>query len=178
MLLLRRGGEFLALSDDEAAQFGGGQGEVSAGAGREFGEGEGVGGVKFALPFRGREYIPAFGCDPMEASHVGCWDEAVEFEEFGVSGGASGVGQEWLQVAGWRSLFGGAMGWAGFVEVDDGEHLASHGLVADPEDEGGAPLHSLDHVGEGEEKGAEAFGIHGCEGTRYQVRVVRYEVRG
>jgi len=46
------------------------------------------------------------------------------------------------------------------VEIDKGEHLAADGLIADPEDKVGAPLHGFDDVGEGEEEGADAFGVH------------------
>ena len=55
---------------------------------------------------------------------------------------------------------GGDRGGAGFVEVEDGEHLAADGFVAGPEDEGGAPLHGFDGVREGEEIGADALGVH------------------
>jgi hypothetical protein len=48
----------------------------------------------------------------------------------------------------------------GLVEVDEGEHFAADGFVADPEDEVGAPLHGFGYVGEGEEIGAEALGVH------------------
>ena len=49
------------------------------------------------------------------------------------------------------------------VEVDEGEHLSADGFVADPEDEVRAPLHRLHDMGEGEEIGAEARGVHGAE---------------
>lgn len=62
------------------------------------------------------------------------------------------------------------IGGAGVVEVDEGEHFSADGFVAYPEDEIVAPLAGFDSVGEGEEEGSEAFGIHGSKGTRYWVR--------
>jgi hypothetical protein len=61
------------------------------------------------------------------------------------------------------------IGGAGVVEVDEGKHLSADGFVAYPEDEVVAPLTGFDGVGESEEEGSEAFGVHGSQVTRYQV---------
>ena len=146
-----RGEKFFAVGD-EAFLPGGGQGEDGSGSGRELVEGEGVGGAELLLPFGGAEDVPAFGGDPVDAGHIGSGDDAFDFEEFGVALGAGGVGDD-------RACFVSlARGIA--VEVDEGEHLASDGLVADPEDEVGSPLHGLDGVREAEEIGSDALGVH------------------
>ena len=38
--------------------------------------------------------------------------------------------------------------------------IAAYGLVSDPEDQVGSPLHGLDGVRESEEIGSDAFGVH------------------
>jgi hypothetical protein len=146
------GGEELFAVGDEAFLLGGGHGEDGAGSGWEFVKGEGVGGAEFLLPFGGAEDVPAFDGDPEDAGHVGGWDDAFDFEKFGVTLRAGGVGDD-------RGCFVSlARGIA--VQVDEGEHLAADGLVADPEDEVGSPLHGLDGVRETEEIGSDAFGVH------------------
>ena len=142
----------------------------------QLGEGEGVGGGEFALPLGGGEDVPALGGDPVDAGHVGCGDEAFDFEEFGVAGGAGGIHHEGVvdDSAAVRRILRRAR----LVEVDEGEHLAANGFIADPEDEVRAPLHGLGHVGEGEEIGAEAFDVHGLQGTRRQVPGTRRLFRG
>jgi hypothetical protein len=146
-----RGEKFFSVGD-EAFLPGGGQGEDGSGSGRELVEGEGVGGAELLLPFGGAEDAPAFGGDPVDAGHVGSGDDAFDFEEFGVALGAGGVGDDRVCFV---SLARGIA-----VEVDEGEHLASDGLVADPEDEVGSPLHGLDGVREAEEIGSDALGVH------------------
>jgi hypothetical protein len=138
------GEEFFAVGD-EAFLPGGGHGEDGVGSWRELVEGEGVGGTEFLLPLGGAEDVPAFDGDPVDACHVGSGDDGLDFEEFGVTLGAGGVGDHRLAVG---------------VEVDEGEHLAADGLVADPEDEVGSPLHGFDGVREGEEIGSDSFGVH------------------
>jgi len=48
-------------------------------------------------------------------------------------------------------------------EVDEREHLAADGFIADPEDEVVAPLEGFGDVREGEEKGADSLGVHAEE---------------
>jgi hypothetical protein len=148
------GGEELSAFGDEALALGGGQDEGGEGAGWELGEGELVGGAELGLPLGWAEDGPVAGGDPVDAGHVGCGVEAVEFDELGETLGAGGVGEDAVGEAG-----------AG-IEVDQGEHLAADGFVADPVDEVVAPLAGLDDVRELEEKGAEAFGVHGNEYRR------------
>ena len=149
LLLLR----FCAAAGDGAGLFGSGEGEGGEEFFGEFGEGEGVGGVELVAPVCGGEDFPVKGSDPVGAGEVGCGDEAFELEQFGVAGGAGSVHHECVvdEAAALK---------AWIAEVDDGEHLAADGLVADPEDEVLSPLHGFSDVGEGEEIGAEAFGIH------------------
>jgi hypothetical protein len=96
------------------------------------------------------ENIPVFQCDPVGAGQIGGRDDAFSFEQFVEPFRRGGEGE---------SRFG-EPGAAGVVEVDEGEHLAADGLVGDPEDEVVAPLARLDGVREGEEIGANAFGVH------------------
>ena len=84
----------------------------------------------------GAEDVPALGCYPEDAGHVGGGEDAFDFEKIVVAFGAGAVGDDSLAFA---------------VEVDEGEHFAADGFVADPEDEVGAPLHGLDGVGQGED---------------------------
>ena len=51
----------------------------------------------------------------------------------------------------------------GAVEVDEGEHLAADGLVADPEDKIVAPLHGFNDVGNLKEEGSGFLDVHGGE---------------
>ncbi len=95
--------------------------------------------------------------DPFGAGEVGGGDDAFDFEEL----------VEALGVGGEAEVGAGEAG-TGVVEVDEGEHFAADGFVADPEDKVVAPLASFDGVGEGEEEGAEAFGVH----ARYWYRVL------
>jgi hypothetical protein len=138
--------------------------EEFAGFGWEFGEDYGVGGGEFAAPLGGGEDVVVEGGDPVGAGEVGCGDEAFLLDEFGEVVGVGGVGED-----GGLAGFAGAaaageqrgVGGGGLVEVDEGEHFAAEGFVADPEDEVGAPLHGFPGVRQGEEVGAEAFGVHG-----------------
>ena len=150
--------------------FGGGQGEGGEDFRRQLGEDEGVGGAKLALPAGGGEDVPAESGNPARTGEIRRGYEAVEFEEFGVAGGTGCVGDEWVQLG-----RGTHVGRVGVVEVDEGEHFAADGLVADPEDKVGAPLHGFDGVREGEEEGAETFGVHG--GKVLDSRF-RFKVRG
>jgi hypothetical protein len=145
------GGEKFFSLGYEAVLLGGWQGESGARFGREFVEGKGVGCVEFALPLGEAEDVPALDGDPVDACHVGGGDDAFDFEKLGVALGAGGVGDH-------RATFISLIA----VEVDEGEHFAADGLVSDPEDEVGAPLHGLDCVGKGEDIGADAFGVDGC----------------
>ena len=47
------------------------------------------------------------------------------------------------------------------VQGEKREHFATDRFVSDPEDEIVSELYCLDHVWEGEQKGAEAIDIHG-----------------
>lgn len=107
------------------------------------------------LPIGGSEGVPAFGCDPVDAGHVGCGDEAFDLEEVGVEIGTGGEGDDGASVS---------------IEVDEREHLSADGLVSYPKDEVGTPLHGLDDMGEGQEKSAEAFGVHAGECSAAAVR--------
>ena len=110
-------------------------------------------GGKLALPLGGGEDVPLLSRDPVDAGHVRGRNQSLALEEFGVTGGAGGVGEQRMARA---------VGGVGrFVQVDEGEHFAADGLVAYPEKEVGAPLHGLDHVRQSEEIGAKAFGVHG-----------------
>lgn len=51
-------------------------------------------------------------------------------------------------------------------EVEEREHFAADGFVADPEDEVVAPLKGLGDVREGEQEGASALGVHAEEYRR------------
>ena len=130
------------------------------GARGELGVDDGVGVAKLLAPLGVAEGLPVLGGDPVVAGGVGSGVEAVSFEEFGVALGAGGEGEEADDV----------IGGSGVVQVDEGEHLSADGFVADPEDDVVAPLSGFDGVGEGEEEGAEAFGIHGVKVTRCWVR--------
>ena len=163
-LLLRPGSEEFATGGDEGLLFGCGQGEGGEDFLRQLGEGEGVGGAEFALPASRGEDVPAEGGDPVRAGEIRCGNEAVELEEFGEAGGAGGVGEQRVGLAA-----SGGFRVRGLVEVEEGEHFAADGLVADPKDEVGAPLHGFGDVGEGKEKGAEALGVHWGQGTRFGV---------
>ena len=157
--------------------FGCGQGEGGEDFLRQLGEGEGVGGAEFELPASRGEDVPAEGGDPVRAGEIRCGNEAVELEEFGEAGGAGGVGEQRVGLPtpackarrGPRLAASGGFRVRGLVEVEEGEHFAADGLVADPKDEVGAPLHGFGDVGEGKEKGAEALGVHWGQGTRFGV---------
>jgi hypothetical protein len=140
-----RGEKFFAVGD-EAFLLGGRQGDGGAGFWREFVEGDDVGCVQLSLPLRETEDVPALDGDPVDAGHVRCGDDALNFEEFEVAFGACGVGDHRFSVA---------------VEVDESEHLSADGLVSDPEDEVVAPLHGLDCMREGKDVGADTFGVDG-----------------
>ena len=115
-----------------------------------------MGGAEFALPAGCGEDVPAEGGDPVRAREIRCGDEAVELKEFDEAGGAGGEGEQRVGPAA-----SGGFRVRGLVEVEEGEHFPADGLVADPKDEVGAPLHGFGDVREGEEKGAEALGVHG-----------------
>jgi hypothetical protein len=142
-------GEQGAAFFDEASELAGGEGEDSAGAGWEFSGDDGVGFVEEILEFAGGQDVPVGEGEPVGAGEVGSGDDAFGLEQL----------VEALGVGGEHEVGAGEAG-AGIVEVDHGEHLAADGFVADPEDEVIAPLAGLDGVGEGEEEGAEAFGVH------------------
>jgi hypothetical protein len=85
-------------------------------------------------------------CHPEDAGYIRCGEDTFGFEKFGV--------------AGWAGKVGDDTGGAGvLLQLDHGEHLAADGLVADPEDETSELLGFAD-VREGEEIGADAFGVH------------------
>ena len=88
--------------------------------------------------------------DPFGAGEVGGGDDAFGFEEL----------VEALGVGGEAEVGAGEAG-AGVVEIDEGEHFSADGFVAYPEDKVVAPLAGFDGVGEGEEEGSKAFGVHG-----------------
>ena len=99
------------------------------------------------LPLRRGEDGPACGGDPMGAGEIGGGDEAFDLEEVGEGLNADREGDDGVLRA-------------GGIEVDEGEHPAADGFVADPEDEVVAELHSLDDVRESEEEGSGALDVH------------------
>src|ERR1039458_9091313 len=132
LLLCFGGEEFATLGDeaplgDENFLLRGGQVEDFAGAGWELGEGEGGGGVKFALPFGVAEDVPTLGGDPMDASHVRGGDEAFDLDEFGVAVGAGGVGEDAVGAC--------PVGIGGGGGGGEGEKLGAGRLFPHPEDE-------------------------------------------
>jgi hypothetical protein len=147
-------GEDFSAIGDEASLLGGGEGEEVAGLLGHLGEGEGVGGGELLFPLGVAEDAPVFDGDPVDAGEVWSGADAFGLEEFGVALRAGGVGDE----AGGLISFGAIVS----AQVDYGEHLAADGLVSCPEDEAATPLDGLDDVGEGEEKGSNAFDVHGA----------------
>jgi hypothetical protein len=147
-----RGEKFFAFGD-EALLLDRWQGEGGAGTRWEFVEGDGVGRAEFLFPLGEAEDAPALDGDPVDAGHVGGGDDAFDFEEFGVAFWTGGVGDH-------RAIFISLVAVVA-VEVDESEHFSADGLVANPEDEVGSPLHGLDRVREGEDIGAYAFGVDG-----------------
>ncbi len=121
------------------------QGEDGPGAFGQFFVDEGVGAAEFVLETAGAEDAPVHDGDPVGAGHVGGGDDALGFEQLGVAFGA-GVEPEDSSAC--------------VVEVDEGEHFAADGFVADPEDEVVAPVHAFGCVGEGEAEGADLFVVH------------------
>jgi hypothetical protein len=143
-------GEKFFSVGDEAFFLGGGHGQ---GVFCAFGKlliGEGGGGAEEIFQFGFAENVPMFEGDPVGAGEVGSGDDAFDFEKLVEAFRIGGEGERGF----------GEAGATGVVEVDEGEHLASDGLVGDPEDEVVAPLTCLDGVGKGEEIGANAFGVH------------------
>ena len=119
------------------------------GAGGELTEDDGVGFAEQVFELAGGQGVPVFEGDPVGAGEVGGGDDAFGLEEL----------VEVLGVDGEHEVGAGEAG-AWVVEVDEGEHLAADGFVTHPEDEVVAPLAGLDGIGEGEEVGPEAFGVH------------------
>lgn len=107
--------------------------------------------AELRLPLGGAERVPTFGGDPVGSGEVGCGFEALYFDEFGEALGAGGEGDDALGAAG---------------EIDEREHLAADGFVADPEDEVVAPLEGFGDVREREQEGAGELGVHGEEYRR------------
>lgn len=108
-----------------------------------------MGLVKEVLELSRWEGGPAVEGDPVDAGEVGGGAEAFAFGEVGEALGGGGEGED--------AVFIGC-------EIEEGEHFAADGFVADPEDEVVAPLEGFDDVGEGEEEGAGGFGVHGVWG--------------
>ncbi len=154
-LLLRRtalgtrssSGQSLSAFPDELSLLRPGHGQNGAGLGRQLGERQIVGAAQLLLPLRGAKYSPAIGGDPLDAGEIRRGEEAVDLEQLGVALRPCRVGDHlWLTV--------------GLFQPDPGEHLAADGFVADPEDKP-AKLSTLDNMGQVEQKGANAFGVHG-----------------
>ena len=103
------------------------------------------------FPFAVAEDVPEFNGDPMDLCEVRGGIDAVEFEEIGVAIETGGIGEQKRAARACNRS----------VQVEQSEHLAVDGLVADPEDKIIAPLHRLDNVRKGEEKGAKPFSVHG-----------------
>ncbi len=118
-------------------------------------KGDLVGMVKVRFPFGGAEDVPALGRHPVDAGHVGGGDDAIDLEQIGVEFGTGGERDDGATVA---------------VEVYEGEHLSADGLVSDPKEQIGTPLHGFDNVGEGQDESAEAFGVHAGECSAWAVR--------
>lgn len=114
-----------------------------------------MGMVKVRFPFGGAEDVPALGRDPVDAGHVRGGDDAFDLEQIGVEFGTRGERDDGATVS---------------VEVYEGEHLSADGLVSDPEQQIGTPLHGFGYVGQGEERGAKAFGVHAGECSAAAVR--------
>ena len=104
-----------------------------------------MGGAKFLFPLGGAEDVPALYGYPEDPGDVGCGEDAVDLKEIVVALGACDVGDNAR---------------AAFVlfKSHPGEHLSADGFVAYPEDEA-AELYRLHGVREGEEIGADAFGV-------------------
>lgn len=126
-----------------------GQGECGAGFGWELGGGYFVCRRKLLLPLTGAEDAPSLDRYPMDARHIRCRRDALDFEKLRVAFRTGGVRDDMPVLV--------------VVQIDEREHLAADGLVAYPEDEIRTPLHGLDDVRKGEEVGADAFGVHGSE---------------
>lgn len=137
--------ELLFAGGDEFAALGCGEGQHVSGAFGESGFDEGAGIAEEGFELGCGEGVPLLDGDPVGAGEIWSGEDAFDFQKLGEALGAGGEGEDG----------------AGFVmEVGDGEHFASDGLVADPEDEAFAPLHGFFDVGQGEEPGAEEFGVH------------------
>jgi hypothetical protein len=138
--------ELFAVGDD-LVSFASGHGEDSLGADGKFLVDEVVGGGELGLPLFGAEGAPGLHGDPLGASEIGRGGDAFDLDELGVVLGGRGEGDD-LTVT-------------DVLEVEESEHLAADGLVADPEDEVVAPLHGLDCMREGKDVGADTFGVDG-----------------
>jgi hypothetical protein len=110
---------------------------------------EGVGCSQKVFQLALAEGVPVLEGYPVSAGEVRGGDDAFGFQEFMEAVRRGGEGEYGF----------GEAGAAGAVEVDEGEHLAPDGFIADPEDEVVAPLAGLDDVRKGEEVGADGFGV-------------------
>ena len=104
--------------------------------------------AELALPLGGAECVPTFGGDPVGSGEVGCGFEVLDFDELGEALGAGGEGDDTVGAGG---------------EIDEREHLAADGFVANPEDEVVAPLEGFGDVREREQEGAGVLGVHAEE---------------
>ena len=86
---------------------------------------------------------------PVSAGEIRSGDDPFGFHQF----------MEAIRDGGEGEYGFGEAGATGIVEVDEGEHLAANGFIADPEDEVVAPLACLDDAWKGEEVGADGFGV-------------------
>jgi hypothetical protein len=125
--------------------------EFFAQALRQFREDDGVCVAELGLPLGGSKGGPVFGGDPVGAGEVRCGLQALDFDELGEALGTGGEGDDTVRAG---------------REVHEGEHLATDGFVADPEDEVVAPLEGFGDVREREQEGAGSLGVHAEEYRR------------
>ena len=110
----------------------------------------GVGGTQFVLPLRVAPCGPALGRDPVDARHIRRRHQTFALQQLGITFRAGTVGDDAVVAT---------------IEIQDTEHLAADGLVADPEDDVVAPLHGRNDVRESQQQGAHAICIHARQCT-------------
>lgn len=135
----------LFAGGDEFFAFRGGEGESFAGVPGEFGFDERAGIAEQRFEFGSGEGVPALDGDPVGTGEIGSWNDALDFEELGTALRTGSEGEDGARVV---------------VEAGEGEHFASDGLVANPEDKGCSPLHGFFDVRKGAEISVEEFDVH------------------
>lgn len=135
----------LFAGGDEFFAFRGGESESFTGVPGEFGFDERAGIAEQRFEFGSGEGVPALDGDPVGTGEIGSGNDALDFEELGTALRTGGEGEDGARVV---------------LEAGEGEHFASDGLVANPEDEGCAPLHGFFDVRKGAEISVEEFDVH------------------